>query len=695
MQDFKKIIPPKIMAKDYSYTIHGVTLQDPYAWLRDENWKTPEDGVKNPIILKYLNNENKYTESFFEPLKPMAQKLFEEKQGFLAKIDESVPVKRDDYYYYSRQSIDQNYPIYLRKYKSLEADEEVIMDLNQEAMKFSFFRLGSFSVSPSHKLLAYSVDTVGNEFFELKIRKIDSGEEFDEIISQAASVIWKADASGFYYLQYSAEWRPKKLFFHKLGTPVDGDILLFEETDDIATLGISRSYDRQYMFLESGTKDENEIYVLDLELSDHSLKKLFPRKDNRLVSAEHYKGNFYYLMNDTGPNFRWVKQETTGKLTEIIPHKEDRYLKGITPYKAGIVISMMEEGLDKIALYDLETSAFSFIKMPGESYQLSLSPTTYEDTSIRFFYSALNKPYTIYACPFEKEELSVLKVQEIPSGFNEELYVNERIWLTGRDGVKIPISLAYRRDLVKKGQANPVLLYGYGSYGYGMDGGFRYSALSMMNQGFIYAIAHIRGGDDLGYQWYLDGKMLKKKNTFNDFIDCAEHLVSSGYTTRGMISAMGGSAGGLLMGVVVNERPDLFKAIIAHVPFVDALNTMLDETLPLTPGEFVEWGNPKKKEVFEYICSYSPYENVKKQAYPAMYITGGLTDPRVTYWEPTKWVAKLRDCNTSNNPILLKMNMSAGHAGGSKREEQMWEDAEDLTFLLKIYGKEVTTNPTR
>lgn len=689
MEDFLKLTPPKVAMKAHKYEIHEAKISDPYAWLRDPQWKTPEDGVKNPEILDYIKAENNYTDAFFKSLKPTIQSIFDERRGFLPKIDESVPIKRDNYFYFTRQSIDQNYPVYLRKKGSLDTQEEIIMDVNVEAEKHPFFKLGGFTASPSHQLLAYSVDTSGNEFFELKVRNLVSKQELSDVIPNVAGrVVWSEDSSGFYYIQYSSEWRPKKLFHHKLGTPYQNDTLLYEEKDDLASIGIGRSFDRRYLILQAGTKDENSVHILDLKSENPQLLELMPRQKERIIHAEHDKGKFYMLMNDTGPNFRLVvKQSIKGDLEELLPHNGQAYLTGITPYEKGMILTTVEKGLHQIAFLDLNKNQYHYIPMPGETYDMSLTPTTYEDTEVRFSYSALNRPNTVYARPFEKDELKVLKVQEIPSGFNESLYTCKRIWAEARDGMKVPISLAYRHDMVKLGQDNPVMLYGYGSYGIGMDAGFRQSALSMMNRGFIYAIAHVRGGDDLGYQWYLDGKMQNKKNTFNDFIDSAEYLIKQGYTKAGMISAMGGSAGGMLMGAVVNDRPDLFKAIIAHVPFVDVVNTMLDESLPLTPGEFVEWGNPKEKAHFDYIISYSPYDNIKRQDYPAIYVTGGLTDPRVTYWEPTKWVAKLRDYNTGHQPILLKMHMGAGHAGGSKRDERLWEDAEDLAFLLKIFGK--------
>lgn len=690
MKDFYQLPQPMAPLKPHEYEVHGAKESDPYAWLRDPQWKTPADGVKDPEILAYIESENQYSHAFFKPLASEIKEIFEERRGFLQKIDESVPIKRDNYLYYSRQSLDQNYPIYLRKKNNLEAAEEIIMDVNVEAKKHSYFNLNGFSISPSHNLLAFTSDTSGNEFFELKVRDLTTKNDLkDTIPNVAGGVVWNVDNSGFYYVQLSPEWRPKKLFQHKLGTPYQEDSLIYEEKDDHATIGIGRTSDRHFLVLESGIKDENAVFILDLLAEKPSLIQLMAREKNRLVNAtEHYQGKFYHLINDSGPNFRLVSRTGDSEnLEELLAHNPAIYLTNISVYEKGMVLSLTENGLGKIGYFDLDKNQYINISLPGQSYALHLMATPYESNEVRFSYSALNKPPTVYGCMVGSTDLKALKVQEIPSGFDESLYECERLWVEARDGVRVPVTVAYRKDLVKLGQANPVLLYGYGSYGYGIEPGFRHSALSMMNRGLVYAIAHIRGGDDLGYQWYLDGKMLNKKNTFNDFIDCAEHLVKAGYTHSGFISAMGGSAGGMLMGAVVNDRPELFKAIVAQVPFVDVVNTMLDDTLPLTPGEYAEWGNPQEKQYLDYIKSYSPYDNVKQQSYPAMYVTGGLTDPRVTYWEPTKWVAKLRHYNTGNQPILLKMLMGAGHAGASKRDEQLWEDAEDLAFLLQIYGK--------
>ncbi len=688
MTKFEDLTPPHAPKKEYFYEIHRTKVEDPYAWIRDPQWKSAKDVNLEPQIMDYLKAENDYRDAFFEPLKPTIDQIFAERKGFITPIDETVPIKKGDYYYYSRQTKDQNYRAYYRKKGSMEAPEELIMDVNQEALNHKFFNLGTMAMSPCHNLMVYTVDTEGSEFFQLRIRDLTTQKELTDSIPNVASVVWLPDSSGFYYVPYNDEWRTKKLFFHKLGIDSAQDLLIHEEKEQVPSLGIEQSFDKKYLFVTSETKEDTELYYIDLTSEERKLHKLMDRVKQRQISPEHKDGYFYLLMNDTGPNFRLVKRPVQGEgLTEIIAHHAQVYLRSVVPYAQGLVVTTRENGLNRLAVYQNESFEPRYIQMPDSTYHLSLVPTTYDDPEIRYHYSSLSKPETVFSTTFDGQKTSPLKVEDIPEGFQADQMVTERLWAKSRDGVEIPISLVYRKDKFKSGGENPLLLYGYGSYGYGIPAAFSRRALSYVNNGFVYAIAHIRGGDDMGYQWYLDGKFLKKKNTFNDFMDCAEALIQRGYTTQGMIAAMGGSAGGMLMGVIANERPDLFKALIAHVPFVDVVNTMLDESLPLTPGEFVEWGNPKDKDYFDYMMSYSPYDNVRSQAYPAMYITGGLTDTRVTYWEPAKWAAKLRELNQGSEPVVMKMNMGAGHSGGSKRDEALREDAEDLAFLLKVFGK--------
>ena len=683
----KDLQPPIAKKKNSTLTYHGINFNDDYAWLRDPAWQTAQDGVKDPQVMDYIVAENKYTEGYYQPLQPLIQKLLKERKAFVAEADQSVPIKIDDWFYYSRQAATQNYRVFCRRFQSMSASEEILFDQNQEAQGHKFFKLGMIKVNPNHLLMAYSIDNNGNEYFTVKIRDLTTKKELsDKIADVSGSVVWSPDGSGFYYVRLAAEWRAKTLCYHVLGSSSQQDTVLYTENSETATISISQSADKRYLFMVSGTKQDDAIHYIDLNAPEAKLETLASRQPNRHLSAEHYKGHFYFLTNDTGSNYRLVRmpiQDFSSGFEEVLGHNDHVYLTGLASYKQGLVLETREKGLDRIAILNEHDFSLRYLSMPDASYDLSLSSTSYNDEKIRLTYSSLAKPETTYAASFTDLSLESLKVEFTPKDFDSSKLQTERLLIKARDGVEVSVSLVYRHDLFKRNGDNPLLLYGYGAYGHSVPACFRPSIISLLDRGFVYAIAHIRGGDDLGYQWYLDGKLDKKWNTFNDFIDVGEALANQNYTTKGNISAMGGSAGGMLMGVVANERPDLFKSIIAMVPFVDVMNTMLDDKLPLTPGEFPEWGNPgKEPKAFAYIMGYSPYENVKKQAYPAILATGGLTDPRVTYWEMTKWVAKLREHNTSNNTILLNMNMSAGHGGGSARDDQFKEYCEAFAFLL-------------
>lgn len=458
---------------------------------------------------------------------------------------------------------------------------------------------------------------------------------------------------------------------------------------------MGKTFDEKYLIVQTSTKDDDEVYVIDLsnEVSSRTpagMAMIVPRQKDRHVGLSHHKGYFYLTMDDTGPNRRLVRVPVSAPSSdyeEIIPHNPKVYLTDFTAFKSHFVLTIRKEGLNVVLVMDPQTREMKDIPVSDSSYDLSAFENKYEDDHFFYEISSLARPRTTYKVKLENLAQEVVKVQEIPSGFDQSNYYVERIWATAQDGVKVPVSVAYRKDKFVPGMKNPCLLYGYGSYGISMDPAFSNRALSYMDNGFVFAIAHIRGGDELGYQWYLDGKYLKKKNTFQDFIDSAQALCEKGYSHPGYISAMGGSAGGMLMGYIANNAPEMFKGLAAIVPFVDVMNTMLDKSLPLTEGEFLEWGNPiESKQYFDYMLSYSPYENVVKQSYPALFISGGLMDARVSYWEPTKWTAKLREMNMGSNPILLKMIMAAGHGGGSKRDERIMEEVEILAFFKKIYG---------
>ncbi|WP_010298709.1 S9 family peptidase [Candidatus Odyssella thessalonicensis] len=680
---------PQAEKRPTSRTIHGATLADDYAWLRDPEWHDPQDGVKDPEIMAYLKAENAYHDAFMTPLQAERERLFQQRKGYIPDVDESVPSKYGDYYYYNRQTKDQNYPVRLRK-KGLDGTEEVYFDANKEATDYNFYKATGLNVTLDGQFLIYLEDTTGNEFYALKIRNLFTGEQLTDTIDSVASTAWLDDNSGFYYSQYTPEWRVKKILFHRLGTDAASDQLIREESEDIRSLGLHKSFDKRYLFIQSSSKEDDSVAYIDLKDPERKLIQLLDAVEKRHLDIDHHKGYFYILTNDKGENKRLVRvlvSQEQPTFEEIIPHDPAAYITGFVPYESHFVLSFRKNGLERIAVMEPTSQELKFIEFPDAAYDADIAATFYEDTTFRYSYSSLARPASVFEVNFKDLSQKLLKTQEIGSGFDPELYHVDRLWAEARDGVKVPISLVYRKDKFTPGKDNPLLLYGYGSYGIAITPYFNSRALHWMDNGFVYAIAHIRGGDDLGYNWYLDGKYLKKKNTFHDYIDCAETLIKLGYTAPGSIAAMGGSAGGMLMGYVANHRPDLFKVILAIVPFVDVVNTMLDDSLPLTPGEFKEWGNPiESKEYFDYMLSYSPYDNMQCQAYPAMYIAGGLTDPRVTYWEPAKFMAKLRELNTGQLPALMRMNMSAGHGGGSRRDEGLKEESDYLAFARQVFG---------
>lgn len=690
---------PHAPQKPHQKTCHNHTWDDPYAWLRDPQWRTPQDGVKDPEILQYIEAENAYTQQYLATQDSRIEKLIAARQAFIPEEDVSVPIQRGDYFYYTRQQRTQNYPVYCRQYQSIHAPEEVIFDQNHEAQHHPFYTISSIRISPNHQYMAYGSDTTGQEFFTLRVRDLVSGIDTGDTLEKTCGApLWLSNNSGFYYIRLSDEWRSKFLYFHQLGTPQSDDILLYEEPDDIRSLSLVQSFDKNYAFLSSSSKEDDRIFAIKIHDTLEYPQEIVPLVSHRKVDVEHDRGWFYFVTNDQGPQYRLARTLTTrpqASWEEVLAHNPDFYLTGFTPYQNGFVVTGIRDGLDQIGIISRQSfndttspggfqQGLQYLNFSDPCYCAALHTTTYEDENIRFQYTSLAIPPRVMAVSFhDPHTFNILKTHPVPATFQTEDFVCARIFAPSTNGAQVPVSLVYHRDKVKKDGSNPLLLYGYGSYGYGLSPHFRSHIIPLLEQGFIYAIAHCRGGDELGYQWYLDGKLMHKQNTFDDMIACADTLIAQGYTAAGRIAAWGGSAGGMLMGVIANARPDLFGAIVAEVPFVDVLNTMLDASLPLTPGEYVEWGNPAKTpETFDYIRTYSPYDNVKKQAYPAIFMTGGLTDPRVTYWEPLKWIAKLRHHHTGEAPLFLQMNMGAGHAGGSAREEQIRENAVCLSFII-------------
>ena len=654
---------------------------DPYDWLRDKNWPKVEDKA----ILEYIEAENEYFRQVTADNKKLEETIYQELKNREKDDDDSYPIKRDNYYYFFRKVKDKEYYIICRKSNK---GEEVLLDGNLLAEGKSSFSFGDIAVSNDHSKMVYSYDANGSERYTIEVKNLETNLILeDKIDDTLGGIVWNKEGSGFYYLRLNENLRPDRVFFHLLGTKKEDDILVYHEIDPGFYVGIDKTASEDYLIILCGNGSSNEDRYLSLSDSSHNLKKVIERKKDQLYTLDHINGMFYLLINDMGKNFRLVKSDSEFKnFVEIIPHSEDYYLTDIALYNEYLAISKRVLGLNIIQYYDIKACVLiSEIALPEEVYHANIIHTTKDDKYLRIGYSSLTTPSSILEYEFKNKELHVRKVDEI-KGYEQNRYLTKRLWADSKDGVKIPISIVYHKDKFSSENTNPILLYGYGSYGIGRPASFNPSVISLLDRGFIYAIAHIRGGDELSFDWYESAKFLNKKRTFEDFIASAEYLIENKYTDASKLAIMGGSAGGLLMGAVVNQRPELFKAVIAMVPFVDVLNTMLDESLPLTPPEFEEWGNPKEKDFYEYIKSYSPYDNITKQSYPNMLVTAGLTDPRVGYWEAAKWVAKLRKYKQDNNLLILKTDMDAGHAGKSGRFKRLEEMAMVYSFILGVFN---------
>ena len=685
----EQIPSPAAKKVPHEFEMHGTKIQDEYAWLRADEW--PEK-VTDKKVIAYLEEENKYFENYITPLKKKKHEFFVELKGRIKLADQSTYTKKDNFYYYTRTEADKNYTIYCRKKNSTEAEEEILLDVNELAKGKKFTALGAFSISPDHKLMAYSVDFTGGEKYTIKIYNLETRLFLkDEITDTIGAIVWHETLDGFFYSPTDEKWRHDKIKFHKLGTEVKDDRLILHEKNPLYFVFASKASSKQYIFINIDGHDSNEIYYIDMRDETLTAKLINKRKDNILYSVDHNAGYFYKNTNDGAKNFHILRVESDNYSSDkiwqtYIAEKHDSYLSSFDITKNYLLLNYKVKGLAESIVKNFEDDSEHTLKFPESAYTASIYGSNFEEDDIRVDYSSLARPGTVYSYDFGTDKLTTLKVQEIPSGFNPDEYEVERIFAS-TDDVQVPISLFYKKSLFKKDGSNPLYLYGYGSYGMSVPPAFRNSAISLVDRGFVYAIAHIRGGDDLGHDWYEAAKFLTKKRSFNDFIAVAEKLIADKYTSKGNIAIMGGSAGGMLIGNVINQRSELFKAAIAHVPFVDVLNTMLDGDLPLTSGEYKEWGNPKDKKYFEYIKSYSPYDNVSAQHYPHLFVTAGLSDPRVGYWEAAKWVARLRDRKLDDNLLLYKTNMSFGHSGASGRFDYLKEAAEDLVFITNVFKK--------
>jgi oligopeptidase B len=674
--------PPVAKTVPKPMTVLGDTRTDNYFWLRDRN---------DPDTLKYLEAENRYTEAVMKPTDALQSKLYSEILGRIKQTDLSVPIKRDAYYYYSRTEEGKQYPIHCRKKGSLDATEEILLDENAMAEGHKYFRVGNFALSPSHKLLAYSVDFDGDEAYTIHINNLETGKLLaDEIPNTYYSLEWANDNATFFYTVLDEAKRPYKVFRHTLG--VKQDTLVYHETDEKFTLELSKTSSRAYILINIGSSLTSEIRYLSADHPNGKFEPILPRIHETEYDVTHH-GNFWFIRtNDGAKTFRViqapVKDPSKPHWKEILPARADVTVEEVHAFRDYLAIEERDRGLNQLRIQNFTTNQVHYVDFPEPVYTAVMGGNAEYDTKlVRFTYTSLVTPNSVFDYNMETRQRELKKRQEVLGGYDPSLYESQRIYATAPDGVKVPISLVYKKGFVRNGKA-PALLYGYGAYGISMDPSFASDRLSLLDRGFVYAIAHIRGGADLGKPWHEDGRILKKKNTFTDFIAAAEFLVAEKYTSPPRLAIMGGSAGGLLMGAVTNMRPDLFGVVVAMVPFVDALNTMLDASLPLTVGEYEEWGNPNEKQYYDYIKSYAPYENVEVKQYPNILVTAGLNDPRVSYWEPAKWVAKLRAVKTGDHIVLLKTNMGSGHFGASGRYEHIKETAFNYTFVIHTLGIE-------
>jgi len=679
--------PPMAAQRPYSYERHGVTVQDPYHWLKDDSYPVVDD----PDVLAYLRAENAYFEAAMAPHRPLIDRLVTEMRGRIQEDDSSVPVRDGAYLYWWAFRPGAQYRSWHRR-PVAGGPDQVIYDEAAEAAGKQYFRLGALAVSPDGRYAATMTDTNGSERFELRIRDLATGRDVETVSAVGIGTpVWAADSRGLVFTEVNEHWRSYRARYHRLGEPVANDHTLYEETENIAfTVGVARSQDRSLILIQTGENSSNETRFVPADNPLGTPVLVARRRPHIQYSVDASHGKLWILTNDDHINFRLAEADPAhpGDWHTVIAGSDGVYLRGVTAFRDHLAISERVNGLDQIRLraYDGQERRIPFAE-PAYAVALGNNPE-YAPAAYRLNYSSLVTPPTVYDYHPADNRLETLKVQAIPSGYDPHAYVTERIFVTARDGARIPVSIVYRRGFRKNGEGR-LFLYAYGAYGIATEPSFSTNRFSLIDRGYAFAIAHIRGGDEMGYGWYLNGTNTHRTNTFNDFVDAARGLIAARYTRAGNIAIQGGSAGGELMGAVVNQAPELWGAVVADVPFVDVVNTMLDESLPLTPGEWNEWGNPiADPAAFRYMLSYSPYDNVRRQAYPPMLITGGLNDPRVTYWEPAKWSARLRAMRTDHNLQLLKINMGAGHGGRTGRWTRLEEIAEDYAFILTQMGAE-------
>ena len=674
----ERISPPDAKKKKHVTEIHGHKLVDYYHWLKKRD---------NQEVIDYIKKENKYTEKKMKHTEKLQQRIYDEIIKRIDETDLTVPEKHGNYYYYSRTEKGKQYKIYCRKKGSLDAKEEVILNVNKMAEGHDYYDLGVFKISPNHKLLAFTYDTKGSERYNLRIKNLKKGKILDDRIDDIDDFVWANDNKTFFYTVQNSANRPYKLYKHRLNQKSKEDPLLYKEEDEKYWMWVSKSKSDDYIFMGTASKTTSEMYYTNADMPGNNFT-LIKKRETGVEYYPYHNGKYFYILtNKNAYNFK-VMRTPVGKCVEanwktFIPHRKNIYIQDLEVFKDYMVLSRRKNSYKRLSVLNIKSKIIKEINFPEKLYNFWLgSNYEYETNKLRLTYTSYLTPKTVYDYNMKKNTLNLRKQYNV-KGYDKSDYESKRIFIKSFDNTRVPVSLVYRKDMNLKDK-NPLLLHGYGAYGSSLDPYFSYSRISMLNRGIVYATAHVRGGSEMGIKWYEEGKLLNKKNSFKDFVSCSESLIDNNYTSRDNFIITGGSAGGLLIGTVVNMRPELFEAAVLSVPFVDLINTMLDSSLPLTVVEYEEWGNPEKKENFEYMLSYSPYDNIINQKYPHMLVTGGLNDTRVQYWEPTKYAAKLRDYRKGKSRLLLKINMGSGHMGASGRYDYYKDIAFEYAFILEI-----------
>jgi len=687
-QQFPALKAPVADKQEHIREIHGDKVNDPYYWMIDY-FKKGKDSTK---VVNYLTAENTYWEGMMKDTEPFREKLYQEMKARIKEKDESVPSFKKGYYYYTRTETGKQYFKYCRKKGSLNAPEEILLDVDQLAEGHAYYSAAGFSISPDNTKLVYGVDDVSRRQYKLFLKDLTTGKTTDlGIKNTTGSATWANDNKTIFYTGKNAETLlTEKIFRHSLGTDASKDVLVYEEKDKTNYIGVEKSKNEKFIMIYSGATTSSETRYLNADDPNGTFKVFQPRMKDVLYDVTPLEDKFLVTTNKDALNFKVVETplDKTGveNWKDFIPHRKEVLMEGISEFKNYLVFSERQNGLSQLVIFDRKTGKKEFLKFDEPTYTVSASGNPeYNTDNFRFGYTSMITPSSQFEQDLKTGKRTLLKQQEVLGGYNKDNYTTERLFATAKDGTKIPISIVYKKGYKKDGN-NPLLLYAYGSYGSSMDASFSSTRLSLLDRGFAFAIAHIRGGQEMGRQWYEDGKMMKKKNTFTDFIDAGEYLVKEKYTSPKHLYAQGGSAGGLLIGAIVNMKPALWNGVISQVPFVDVVNTMMDETIPLTTNEYDEWGNPSNKEAYFYMKSYSPYENIEKKNYPNMLVTTGLHDSQVQYFEPAKWVAKLRDMKTDHNVLLLKTDMAYGHGGASGRFDYLKDLALVYAFMFKLEG---------